>query len=110
MEKWDQVPYFIEEVVHVVVPAEDFPFLKATFVCSCSGGNNPVVDLLLHSNEISEECIRGLRATSFQDRTCGYVNLKCARSSLSESFYKREASSAMELMSPTMRVTVDTKR
>ena len=32
LEKWDRVPYFIEEGVHVVGPAEDFPFSKATFV------------------------------------------------------------------------------
>ena len=82
LEKRDRVPYLIDEGVHVVGPAEDFPFFKATFVCFCSGGNNPVVDLLLHKDEISAECILGLRTTSFQDRTCGYVELKCARSSV----------------------------
>ena len=91
-------------------PAEDFQFSKATFVCFCPVGNNPVVDLLLHIEEISAECIRGLRAASFQDWTCGYVKLKFSRSSLSESFHKQEASSAMEFVSPEMWVTVDTKR
>ena len=100
MEKQDRVPYFIEEGFHVVSPAEDFPFSKATFVCFCSGGNNPGFDLLLHKEEISAECIYGLRAAIFQDRTCEYVKLKCARSSLSEIFHKQEASSAMEFVSP----------
>ena len=66
MEKWDWVPYFIKEGVHVVRPAEDDPFSKATCVCFGSRGNNPVVDLLLYKEEISAECIRGLRAASFQ--------------------------------------------
>ena len=110
MEKRDQFPYFIKEGVNVVRPAEDFPFSKATFVCFGFRGNNPVVDLLLHKEEISAECIRGLRAASFQDRTCGYIKLKCAMSSLSESFHKQEASSAMEFVSPKMWVTVDTNR
>ena len=110
MEKQDRVLYFIKEGVHVVRPAEDFPFSKATFVCSGSRENNPFVDLLLHKEEISAECIRGLRAASFQDRTCGYVKLKCAMSSLSDRFHKQEASSAMEFVSPKMWVTVDTKR
>ena len=110
MEKRDRVPYFIEEGVHVVDPAEDFPFSKATFVCFCSGGNNPVVDLLLHKDEISTECIRGLRAASFQDQNYGYVKFKCARSSLSEIFHKREALPAMKFVSTEMWLTVDTKR
>ena len=109
MEKRDQVPYFIKEGVHVVCLAEDFPFSKATFVYFGSRGNNPVVDLLLHKEKISAECIRGLRASSFQYRTYGYVKLKCAISSLSDSFHKREASSAMEFVSPKIWVTVDTK-
>ena len=75
-------------------------FRKATFFCSSSRGNNPFVDLLFHKEEISAECIRGLRAESFQDRTCGYVTLKCAISSFSDRFHKREASSAMEFVSP----------
>ena len=78
MEKRDRVPYFIEEGVHVVRPAEDFPFPEATFVCSGSRGNNPSVDLILHKEEISVECIRSLRAASSQDRTYVYVTLKCA--------------------------------
>ena len=110
LEKRDRVPYFIKECVHVVGPAEDFPILKVTFVCFCSGGNNPIVDLLLHKYDISVECIRGLRATSFQDWTYGYVKLKCARISLSESFHKREVLSAMNFVSPAMWVSVDTKR
>ena len=110
LEKRDRVPYLIDKGVHVVGPEEDVPFKKATFVCFCSGGNNPVVDLLLHKYEICAECIRGLRATSFQDRTCGYVELKCASSSVSDNCHKREASSAMKFMSLTMCVTVDTKR
>ena len=110
LEKRDRVPYFIDEGVRVVGPAEDFPFLKETFVCFCSGGNNPVVCILFHKEEISADFIRGLRNASFQDRTCGYVKLKCGRSSLSERFHKREASSAMEFVSPEMWVTVDTKR
>ena len=91
-------------------PAEYFTFLKADLVCSCSGGNNPVFDILLHKDEISAECIPGLRATSFQDWTYGYVKLKCARSSLLESFHKQEGSSAMEFVLLAMWVTVDTKR
>ena len=110
MEKRDRVPYLIDEGVHVVGPAENFPFLKATFVCFCSGGNNPVVDLLLHKDEISAECICGVRSTIFQDQTCECVKLKCAKSSLSESCHKRELSSAMEFVSPAMCVTVDKKR
>ena len=82
MEKRDQVPYFIEEGVYVVRPAEDFPFTKAAFVCSGSRRKNPFVDLLLHKDEISADCICGLRAASFHYRTCGYVKLKCAMSSL----------------------------
>ena len=65
MEKRYRVPYFIEEGVDVVRPAEDFPFSKATFICSGSRGNNPFVDLLLQKEEISAECIRGLRAARF---------------------------------------------
>ena len=110
MEKRDRVPYFIKEGVHVVRPAEDFPFSKATLVCSSSRGNNPFVDLLLHKEDISTDCIHGLRATSFQDQTCGYVKLKCAMSSLSDRFHKREASSAMEFVSPKIWVAVDTKQ
>ena len=91
-------------------PAEDFPFPEATFVCSGSRGNNLFVDLLLHREEISAECIRGLRAARFQDRTCGYVTLKCAISSLSDRFHKREASSAMEFVPPEMWVTVEINR
>ena len=87
MEKQDRVLYFIKEVVDVVCPAEYFPFPEAAFVCSGSRGNNPFVDLLLHKEEISAECIRGLRAASFQDRTCGYFKLKCAFSSLSDRFH-----------------------
>ena len=88
MEKWDRFLYFIEECVDVVHPEEYFPFPEAAFVSSGYRGNNPFVNLLLHKEEISAECIRGLRAASFQDRTCGYVKLKYARSSLSESFLK----------------------
>ena len=110
MEKRDRVLYFIEEGFHVVRPAEDFPFLKAAFVCFGSRGNNPVVDLLLHKEEISAECICGLRAASFQDQTCGYVKLKCAMSSLSDIFHKQEASSAMDFVSPEMWVTVEINR
>ena len=90
-------------------PAEDFPFLKATFVCFCSGGNSPVVGLLLHKDEISAECIRVFKVTSFQDRTCRYVELKCASRSESDNCHKQEASSATEFVSPAMCVTVDTK-
>ena len=107
MEKWDRVPYFIEEGVHVVRPAEDFPFSEATFVCSGSRGNNLFVDILLYKKDISVECICVLRAASFQDRACGYFELKCAISSLSDRFHKREASSAMEFVSPEMWVTVE---
>ena len=64
MEKRDRVSYFIEEGVLVVRPEEDFPFSIATFVCYGSRGNNPFVDLLLCKEEISAECIRGLRAAS----------------------------------------------
>ena len=110
MEKWDRFLYFIEEGVHVVSPAEEFPYSKATFISFFSGGNNPVVDILLHNYEISVECIRGLRDASFQDRTCGYVKLKCARISLSESFHKQEALSDMKSVSPEMWGTVDKKR
>ena len=107
MEKQDQVPYFIEEGFHVVRPAEDFPFPEATFVCSGSRGNNSFVDLLLHKEEISAECIRGLRAVSFQYQTYGYVTLNFAISSLSDRFHKQEASYAMEFVSPKMWVTVE---
>ena len=110
LEKRDRVLYLIDEGVHVVGPAEDLPFKKETFVCFCYGGNNPVVDLLLHKEDISAEFIRGLRVTSFQDQTCGYVELKCASISVSDNCHKQEASSAMEFVSPTMCVTVDTKR
>ena len=110
MEKQDWVPYFIEEGVHVVRPAEDFPFPEATFVCSGSRRNNPFVDLFLHKEDISTECIRGLRAARFQDRTCGYVALKCAINSLSDRFHKQEALSAMEFMFPEMWVTVEINR
>ena len=110
MEKQDRVLYFIEECVDVVRPAEDFPFLEAAFVCSCFIGNNPFVDLLLHKEEISVEFIRGLRAASFQDQTCGYFELKCAISSFSDRFHNREASSAMEFVSPEMWVTVEINR
>ena len=110
MEKRDRVPYFIEEGVHVVRPEEDFPFLEATFVCSGSRGNNPFVDLLLHKEEISAECIRGLRAASFQDRACGNFELNCASNSVSDRFHNREALSAMEFVSPKMWVTVEINR
>ena len=110
LEKRDRVPYLIDEGVHVVGLAENLPFLKATFIYFFSGGNNHVVDLLLHKDEIRAECIRDLRDTSFQDRTCGYVELKCASSSVSDNRHKQEASSAMEFVSPAMCVTVDTKR
>ena len=76
LEKQYRVPFLINEGVHVVGPAENFPLTEATFVCFCTGGNNPSVDLLLHKDEISAECICGLRATSLQDRSCGYVELK----------------------------------
>ena len=110
MEKRDQVPYFIEECVDVVRPAEDFPFLEAAFVCYGSRGNNLFVDLLLHKEEISAECIRGLRAESFQDRNYGYFELKCAISSLSDRFHNREALSAMDFLYPEMWVTVEINR
>ena len=107
MDIRDRVPYFIEECVDVVRPAEDFPFPEAAFVCSGSRGNNPFVDLLLHKEEISADYIRSLRAESFQDRTCGYFELKCAIRSLSDRFHNQEASSAMEFVSPKMWVTVE---
>ena len=110
MEKQDRVPYFIEEGVHVVRPADDFPFPEATFVCSGSRGNNPFVDILLHKEDISAEFIRGLRAARFQDRTCGYFAFKCTISSLSDRFHNREVSSTMEFVSPTMWVTVKINR
>ena len=110
MEKRDRVPYFIEEGVHVVRPAEDFPFTEAAFFCSGSRGNNPFVDILLHKEEISAECIRGLSDASFQDRTCGYFELKCAISSLSYRFHNREALSDIEFVSPKMWVTVEINR
>ena len=110
MEKREQVLYFIEECVDVVRLAEDFPFPEAAFVCSGSIGNNHFVDLLFHKEEISTECIRGLRASSFQDPTCGYFELKCAISSLSEKFHNHEASSTMEFVSPKMWVTVEINR
>ena len=107
MEKQDWVPYFIEEGIDVLRPAEDFPYPEAVSVCSGFRGNNPFVDLLLQKEEISAECIRGLRAASFQDWTCGYFALKCAISSLLDRFHNREASSAMEFMSPEMWVIVE---
>ena len=72
MEKRDWIPYFIEECVDVVLLAEEFPFPEAAFVCYGSRGNNHFVDLLLHKEEISMDFIRGLKAASLQDRTCGY--------------------------------------
>ena len=110
MEKRDQFLYFIEECVDVVRPEEDFPFPEAAFVCSGSRGNNPFVDILLHKEEISAECIFGLSDASFQDRTCGYFELKCAISSLSDRFHNLEVSSAMEFMSPKMWVAVEINR
>ena len=107
MEKRDRVPYCIEEGVDVVRPAEDFSFPESAFVCSGSRGTNPFVDILLHKEDIIVECIRALRAASFQDQTCGYFTLKCAISSLSYRFHNREASSAMEFVSPEMWVTVE---
>ena len=71
MEKRDWVLYFIKECVDIVVSAEYFPFLEAAFVCSGYLGNNPFVDLLLYKEDISPECICGLRAVSFQYRACG---------------------------------------
>ena len=81
--------------------------MEVAFVCSGSRRNNPFVDLLFHKEEISAECLCGLRAARFQDRTCGYFELKCAIGSLSDRFHNREASSAMELVSPEMWVIVD---
>ena len=74
MDKQDKVLYFIEECVDVVRPVENFAFPDAALVCSGSRGNNPFVDLLLHKEEMSAECICGLRAASFQDWTCGYLS------------------------------------
>ena len=88
-------------------PTEDLPFPEAAFVCSGSRGENPFVDLLLHKEEISAECIHGLRAASFQDQACGYIELKRASNLLSDRLHNREASSAMEFVSPKMWVTVE---
>ena len=67
----------------------------------------PFFDLLLHKEEISAECVRGLRDASFQYRTCWYVKLMCAMSSLSDRFHNQEASFAMEFVSPKMLVSVE---
>ena len=68
------------------------------------------MDILLYKEEISAECICGLRSASFQDRAYGYFELKCASNSVSDRFHNREASSAMEFVSPRMWVTVEINR
>ena len=84
--------------------------MEVAFVCSGSRRNNPFVDLLFHKEEISAECLCGLRAASFQDQAYGYIELKRASNLLSDRFHNREASSAMEFVSTKMWVTVEINR
>ena len=63
-----------KEGVHVVIPAEYFPYPKATFICFCYGGNKPFVDLLLYKEDISAECIRGLRDASSKTGPVGSLD------------------------------------